>query len=54
MRKYRKVIVAGVGFAILFVKEKFQIEVPWAPEAIVDGLTQLLILFGIYQAKNEE
>ena len=54
MEQYRKLIVATVGFLIIFLKSHFNIEVPDATvNAIVDAIIQIGTLFLIYKVNND-
>lgn len=55
--RYRKLIVAGVGFALLLASNLAGVEIGPEDEenamSALDGLIAVLTTFGVFQVKNE-
>jgi len=53
MSKYRKLIVAIVGAALIAVDQFFGFSIGWEAEQIVNTLIPVLTAIGVWAAPNE-
>ena len=54
MKKYRKLIVAGIGVGILAAKDIWGIELGVTADQIVMVIIPLLTALGVWGVRNEE
>ncbi len=53
-KKYKKLIAAGVGLAVLVVIRENNITVPGLDALVMELIVSALTAFGVYQASNEQ
>ena len=53
MAKYRKLIVALIGFVLLALDQFFGVSVGWDAEQIVNTVVPLLTAIGVWGVPNE-
>jgi len=52
MNQYRKLIVAVVGLAVLFVKRRYGLDLDGTEDLIADVIINGLIAWGVYRVPN--
>lgn len=53
-KRYRKLIPAIVGVALLVAMHRWEITIPGLDSIIVDWIISAGTVFGVYQAKNDQ
>ena len=52
MEKYRKLMIAGLGFFLIALADATGITMPWGAEAITNEVIAFLTAIGVWAAPN--
>lgn len=52
-KRYKKLIPAALGVALLIVLKYYEIDIPGLSTIVLDWLVGAATVFGVYQVKNE-